>query len=58
MANQVDPRLASVRPTVDASAGYDEGLRAYMMSVYNYMASGVLLTGLVAMLIASNPALL
>jgi uncharacterized protein len=26
----------------------DEGLRTYMLSVYNYMASGVLLTGLVA----------
>ena len=52
MANQVDPRLASVRPTVDASAGYDEGLRAHMLSVYNYMASGVLLTGVVAVLFA------
>jgi FtsH-binding integral membrane protein len=27
----------------------DEGLRSYMLSVYNYMASGVLLTGIVAM---------
>lgn len=27
----------------------DEGLRAYMLRVYNYMAGGVLLTGLVAM---------
>jgi hypothetical protein len=26
----------------------DEGLRSYMLGVYNYMASGVLLTGLVA----------
>ena len=25
----------------------DEGLRAYMLKVYNYMASGILLTGLV-----------
>ena len=23
----------------------DEGLRAYMLKVYNYMASGILLTG-------------
>ncbi len=50
MANQLDPRLASVRPTVDATAGYDEGLRSYMLSVYNTMASGVLLTGIVAVL--------
>jgi len=27
----------------------DEGLRAYMLKVYNYMASGVLLTGVVAL---------
>jgi FtsH-binding integral membrane protein len=58
MANQVDPRLASIRPTVDASAGYDEGLRSYMLSIYNYMASGVLLTGIVALLVANNPVLL
>jgi FtsH-binding integral membrane protein len=30
----------------------DAGLRSYMLSVYNYMASGVLLTGIVAMLFA------
>ena len=28
----------------------DEGLRAYMLKVYNYMATGVLLTGVVALL--------
>src|SRR5262245_5360166 len=28
----------------------DEGLRAYMLSVYNYMAGGILLTGIVAYL--------
>ena len=26
----------------------DEGLRAYMLKVYNYMATGILLTGIVA----------
>ena len=51
MANPVDPRLASFRPTAEA-ASYDEGLRSYMLSVYNYMASGVLLTGIVAVLFA------
>tara|TARA_B110001454_G_scaffold89429_1_gene85411 strand:+ start:1213 stop:1920 length:708 start_codon:yes stop_codon:yes gene_type:complete len=35
-------------------ASYDAGLRSYMLSVYNYMASGVLLTGLVAMLFAGS----
>ena len=26
----------------------DEGLRAYMLKVYNYMASGILLTGIIS----------
>ncbi len=43
----------------DAAEGvrYDEGLRAYMLSVYNYMAVGLGITGLVAFLVASSPAL-
>jgi FtsH-binding integral membrane protein len=32
----------------------DQGLRKYMLSIYNYMASGVLLSGIVAMLFASS----
>ena len=28
----------------------DEGLRAYMLKVYNYMATGVLLTGIIALI--------
>ena len=28
----------------------DEGLRAYMLKVYNYMSTGVLLTGIVALI--------
>ena len=58
MANPVDPRLANARPKAGVDAGYDEGLRSYMLSIYNYMASGVLLTGAVALLVSSNPALL
>jgi FtsH-binding integral membrane protein len=54
MANQFDPRTTG---TNAASVGVpravrDVGLRSYMLSVYNYMASGVLLTGIVAMLFA------
>jgi FtsH-binding integral membrane protein len=41
---------------VDA-ARLDVGLRKYMLSVYNYMASGLLLSGIVALLIASSPAI-
>jgi FtsH-binding integral membrane protein len=39
------------------SAAVDAGLRSYMLSVYNYMGSGVLLTGIVALLVASNEGL-
>lgn len=51
MANWNDPRTmaAGVPGVADArDAAYDAGLRSYMLSVYNYMASGVLLTGIVA----------
>jgi FtsH-binding integral membrane protein len=52
MENQFDPRMTGAHT---ASVGVptvarDAGLRSYMLSVYNYMASGVLLTGVVAML--------
>lgn len=40
------------------AAEYDEGLRAYMLKVYNYMASGVMLTGIVALVLFSNQQLL
>lgn len=35
----------------------DEGLRRYMLGVYNYMALAVAGTGLISMLVASNPSL-
>lgn len=38
-------------------AAFDASLRRHMLRVYNYMASGVLLTGIIAMLVASTPAL-
>ena len=40
-----------------ASAALDEGLRGYMLRVYNWMASGLLLTGIVAWLIANTSAI-
>lgn len=52
MANPLDPRIGSVRTAADDAAGFDAGLRAHMLSVYNYMASGVLLTGVVSLLFA------
>jgi FtsH-binding integral membrane protein len=56
MANWSDPRTTAVpRAAVGArEAAFDAGLRTYMLSVYNYMASGVLLTGLVAMVFAQS----
>lgn len=44
--------------TSTQAAEYDEGLRAYMLKVYNYMASGVLLTGIVALVLFTNPQIL
>ena len=34
---------------------FDAGLRKYMLSIYNYMASGVLLTGIVSVLFYNSP---
>jgi len=60
MANWSDPRTtAAPRATTIGraeEAAFDAGLRSYMLSVYNYMASGVLLTGIVALLFANSGA--
>jgi uncharacterized protein len=60
MAEWIDPQKSQAQATIGA-AGYstaavafDAGLRAHMLKVYNYMASGVLLTGIVAMLFAQS----
>ena len=42
---------------VQDSALFDAGLRSHMLRIYNYMASGVLLTGIVALLVSSSPTL-
>jgi uncharacterized protein len=57
MANWSDPRMIGAAPAANVgvqSAAFDAGLRSYMLSVYNYMASGVLLTGIVALLFARS----
>lgn len=62
MNNWSDPRL-NERVGADTSyhgsvgvpdATYDAGLRAYMLKVYNYMALGVALTGVVAYAIGNS----
>ena len=42
--------LARARAAAQETTVTDEGLRAYMLKVYNYMATGVLLTGIIALL--------
>ena len=57
MANWNDPNVAASGFGAGANAmdqAVDAGLRSYMLSVYNYMGSGVLLTGIVAMLAYSS----
>jgi uncharacterized protein len=57
MQNQFDPRTTGVNAAATVGvprAARDAGLRSYMLSVYNYMASGVLLTGIVALLFANS----
>lgn len=63
MADRFDPRLTGARQPGSSYAGgagdisseaFDAGLRSYMLSIYNYMASAVLLTGLVAMLFVES----
>ena len=39
-----------VKTATQSTVVMDEGLRAYMLKVYNYMATGILLTGIIAML--------
>ena len=41
--------LARAKAATQETAVTDEGLRAYMLKVYNYMATGVLLTGIIAL---------
>ena len=56
MANWQDPQTTGAgAATVSVPrAARDVGLRSYMLSVYNYMASGVLLTGIVALLLVNS----
>jgi len=42
--------LGRAREAQQSTAVMDEGLRAYMLKVYNFMASGILLTGLVSLI--------
>jgi uncharacterized protein len=63
MANWNDPQPTktgfgaspSLNGEIMGTAGtLDQGLRRHMLSIYNYMSSGVLLSGIVALLFASS----
>lgn len=59
---EIDNRYAQVGAATRTDVAVDEGLRAYMLRVYNYMAAGIALTGVVAYVIftysvTSDPAL-
>lgn len=63
MANWNDPQPTrtgfGASPSLNGQAvgkagTYDQGLRRHMLSIYNYMASGVLLSGVVALLFARS----
>ncbi len=53
-----DPLRRTMTQTQADVAGIDVGLRSYMLRVYNYMALGVAFTGIIALLVAMNPAIM
>jgi uncharacterized protein len=54
MAIGPEPRVAQAQVSVER---IDEGLRSYLLQVYNYMGLGLAITGVVAFLVAATPAL-
>lgn len=56
MAYNPNPRADVARGRAN-TAYVDEGLRSYMLQVYNYMGLGLAITGLVAFIVAATPAL-
>jgi hypothetical protein len=56
MAFRMDPRVAQARGV--AIEHIDEGLRSYMLAIYNYMGLGLAITGLTAFVVATSPPLM
>ena len=56
--NRFSLRTDRMSPSQARAAEIDVGLREYMLKVYNYMASGLALTGIIAYLTANTPVLL
>ncbi len=53
-----DLKYQSRAPAGTRAQEIDEGLRSYMLGVYNYMALGVAATAIITLFVASSPALL
>ncbi len=56
--NRFSLRTDKMSSSQARAAEIDVGLREYMLKVYNYMASGLALTGIIAYFTANTPALL
>ncbi|WP_371422545.1 Bax inhibitor-1/YccA family protein [Tardiphaga sp.] len=54
MTDPLSTTVPPIRRSGETSGTIDAGLRSYMLSVYNYMVSGVLLSGIIAFLAAGN----
>ncbi|MGF9694936.1 MULTISPECIES: Bax inhibitor-1/YccA family protein [unclassified Rhizobium] len=52
----MNPRFG-YNPAVQSHAALDESLRKHMLRVYNYMGLGLVITGIVAFVVSSTPAL-
>lgn len=53
-----DPFATAQNQAQTRAVEMDAGLRAYMLKIYNYMASALALTGIVALFTAGSPAML
>lgn len=56
--DRLGARAQRMTPSQSYDASLDAGLRSYMLGVYNYMAAGVAITGLMAYVVSSQPALM
>lgn len=52
----MNPRFG-YNSAVQSQAAFDEGLRQHMLRVYNYMGLGLIITGIVAFVVGTTPAL-
>ncbi len=50
-----DKKIFGQTRTIDMSHGIDQGLRSYMLNVFNYMAIGLGMTGLTAFALSNSP---